>query len=196
MSSKSRINSVNKFYILHKKEVTLVSELLLVLVFAIGEWYFKHRFFSIFIVVVYFLASFLTNKRYLDFIFPLLLLFIVFNTSTIDYLLQLRKIDIPTIRQPEKSLDIFFTPNAGLEVLPHEVQTMLTILNATKIEEYKLDQDIYHNGEVMQRIVESAWPIKMDEASPYIFIPARNTDQYQTCSIMKTVEDISLVDCR
>ena len=56
------------------------------------------------------------------------------------------------------------TPHAGEHILPTAVQEMLTLLRTRHIEDYRISEKIAiaENGLVHQRIVESAWPTKLD----------------------------------
>ncbi len=64
-----------------------------------------------------------------------------------------------------------FTPKSGLEVLPSETQTVLFILDSFKLNDYKLvgrlaDQKLESLN--LQRINESAWPVRSDSTSKNI----------------------------
>ena len=64
------------------------------------------------------------------------------------------------------------TPNSGEQVLPRLVRDMLALLRQNDIKEYKVSAQISADSEVMQRIVESAFPRKMLISAPYLLARA------------------------
>ncbi|PKO02594.1 MAG: hypothetical protein CVU43_07190 [Chloroflexi bacterium HGW-Chloroflexi-5] len=195
MTKNIKNNSINQFYTLHKQKITLILEFLLVLVFAYVEWRFKHRFYALFIIVFFVFTHIFKDRDHKDLIIPILIIFLIFNTLAFDSLLLFRRIDVPSIQHPKSYLKNLFTADTGLEVLPDSVQTMLTMMHAANIENYYLSPDYYGDGEIMQRIVESAWPIKLEESSQYIFISDQDNDLYQDCSFVANMKEINLVKC-
>ena len=195
MTKNIKNNSINQFYTLHKQKITLILEFLLVLVFAYVEWRFKHGFYALFIIVFFVFTHIFKDRDHKDLIIPILIIFLIFNTLAFDSLLLFRRIDVPSIQHPKSYLKNLFTADTGLEVLPDSVQTMLTMMHAANIENYYLSPDYYGDGEIMQRIVESAWPIKLEESSQYIFISDQDNDLYQDCSFVANMKEINLVKC-
>lgn len=195
MTKNSKTNSINQFYTLHKQKITLILELFLVLLFAYVEWRFKHRFYALFIIIFFVFTHIFNDRDHKDLIIPILIIFLIFNTLAFDSLLLFRRIDVPSIQHPKSYLKNLFTADTGLEVLPDSVQTMLTMMHAANIENYYLSPGYYGDGEIMQRIVESAWPIKLEESSQYIFITDKDNDLYQDCSIVANMKEINLVKC-
>ncbi len=176
MPDNKRTNFIERFYLLHKVKIILVLEIILVLLFAFTEWYFKHRFYAIFIIVFFVIVSFFPDRNYKDFVIPIIFVFLAFNSLIADNILLFRRIDVPSIQHPKNQLINLFSPNTGLEVLPDEVQTMISMMHTANIDNYYLAPDLYYNGELMQRVVEGAWPIKLEESSPFIFLPASEMD--------------------
>jgi len=79
--------------------------------------------------------------------------------------------------------------------LPEQVQVMVSLINANNIESYKLSPELHKDEEIWRRVIESAWPIKMEESSSYIFITSDEKPSYQNCVIVDQKEDIRLVNC-
>ncbi|MCP4950458.1 MAG: hypothetical protein GY922_01220 [Proteobacteria bacterium] len=61
------------------------------------------------------------------------------------------------------------TPGAGLERLSPVVLEMLQLIEDNELDTYAISQRLRQDGYVMQRITESAWPIKRTPESPFIF---------------------------
>jgi hypothetical protein len=195
MSINPKSTSLKEFLNLRKHKLLIAVELLLVVVFVLIEWKLENRFFAIFLFVFFVSALFLQNRSYLNFIIPIILIFMVFNTLLVDCLILIKNVDAPVIQHPKSEINTLFEPNAGLEVLPIPVQNMLSMIKDTKIENYQLSPEFLQDAEIMQRIVEGAWPVKMEETSPYVFINTDEIDQYNNCSILADSEDLTLVDC-
>lgn len=189
------IKSVKQFFLLNQKVIKLVLELFLVCVFAWIEWRFKYRFYPVFIVCIFIVALLFQNRRNFDFIIAIIMVFFILNTTTPNNLSQIKELSGQFIQNPEEGLFQAFTPNTGLEVLPRPVQNMLIMINENSINSYRLSPKFLENKELEQRIVESAWPIKLEETSPFIFITTDESDQYQNCTIIDDSEDLTLVDC-
>jgi hypothetical protein len=195
MNKNEQSKSLKRFYLLHQEKIKLIAGLVLVCLFAMIEWHFDNRFYAIFIICFYIIALFFRKKRYFDIIIPVILTFCIFNTLLPDCILLIKKTNVPSIQHPKGVLVNLFAPNTGLEVLPVPVQDMLRILKKTNKETYKLSPEISSDGEIMQRIVEAAWPRKLEETSPYIFINSDESDQYKLCEVVDDLEDLTLVDC-
>ncbi len=61
------------------------------------------------------------------------------------------------------------TPGAGLERLSPVVLEMLQLIEDNELDTYAISQRLRQDGYLMQRITESAWPIKRTPESPFIF---------------------------
>lgn len=89
------------------------------------------------------------------------------------------------------------TPNAGEHVLPPSVREMLTLLRAHRLDTYRVSEGIAAADEALiyQRIVESAWPRRMDPRSGhefrFVFEPATSG-----CTQIERKKEVALVFCR
>jgi hypothetical protein len=191
----NRRKSIRQYYLLYQKSIFTILKILLVGLFALIEWRLENRFFAIFIVLFYIVATIFQHLRYLDLITVITVIFYIINTSTLDSLTILKEITVPSVQHPKTVLTNLFTPDSGQEVLPIPVQNMLEMLHKHMLENYKLSPEFSINAEIMQRMVEAAWPIKLEMDSPFIFINTDETDQYQDCVIIDDSEDLTLVDC-
>ena len=90
------------------------------------------------------------------------------------------------------------TPHSGEQVLPPAVQEMLTFIRAYHLKNYQISEEIStaENGLIYQRIIESAWPIKMDPKSKNRFIFVSERDSTFDCVEKERKKEIALVCCR
>ena len=188
-------SKINSFYTLHKDKINQILKLFIVLVFAISEWIFKHQFYSIIIIGVFLVFLLLKKRSPYNILVPIILIVIALNSMAVDGLIFLRQTNVNVVKHPEVNLINLLQPNSGLEVLPESVQFMLYMLQNKKIDNFYLSPDILNNEEIKQRIVEAAWPIKMEENSLYIFTSVKETDLYNNCSFIDNSKDITLVYC-
>lgn len=195
MPENSIFTRIKKFLILNQKKTIIGLKIVLIGLIVLIEWKLNNRIFALFIILFSILAQFIYNKRYFIFIGITFMIFFVFNTSTLDYLLMIKKADTPSFQHPKGVISTIFTPNSGREVLPKQVQNMLSLIESTHITEYKISNEIINNGENVQRIVESAWPVRLEESSPFIFITIDEEVNYDDCIRIDQIEDVILVNC-
>jgi len=90
------------------------------------------------------------------------------------------------------------TPRAGEYVLPSAVKEMLVFLRAHQLESYEISEQMKNkkNITIHQRIVESAWPIRIDPKSKYKLIFINESDDYSNCTVKERGKEAALVFCR
>lgn len=186
---------LKEFVVYNQKKIILGLKLLLIGIIVFIEWKLNNRFFALFIVLFSLGSLIFYNRRYFILIITTILVFLVFNTSTLNYLLMIKQADVPALQHPKAIINTLFTPNTGREVLPNPVQIMVSIIQELKITDYKLSPEITDNMELMQRIIESAWPVKLEVNSPYTFITQNERLEFQNCTFIKQIEDVILVSC-
>jgi hypothetical protein len=131
--------------------------------------------------------------------FEILVLFIVlFNTPAMDTFAELKRDNLEyNYMQNKQTLDIFLSPNTGQqEVLPAEVLQMLSMIRAHHIENYKLINSLSENELLIQRITESAWPIKNGANSVNEFCLIKDMKNVHNLSVVDKREDVALVHKR
>ena len=190
------MSSLKQFFFSHRNRIILILELSLVGLFALIAWQLENRFFAIFIILFFIVAIYFKGRRYFELIIATIIIFTLFNTLTLDSLRILISSDLPSIQHPKAELSKLFTPGSGQEVLPPKVLTMLSILKENGIESYRLSDDFSNDVVIYQRIVEGAWPIKLEETSPFVLIAIDERVDYQDCKIIDEKEDVVLVNCR
>ena len=92
-------------------------------------------------------------------------------------------------------LNNLLTPGSGLEVLPEEALQVLSLIEANEVESYQISPLLNDDYHIMQRIVESAWPVRMKENSPHVFIRVEELPDFSSCQLVDQKELIALVFC-
>jgi hypothetical protein len=93
----------------------------------------------------------------------------------------------------QKNLD---TPRAGEEVLPFWTQEVMVMLRSSgrSVDRYQLSDSIAAQDFVLQQVVASAWPRRLERGAKAIFI--LNTEPVQTgCEAIDRRTEVSLVHC-
>jgi hypothetical protein len=192
---KSRSISIKQFLTNYLPQMSFILKGLLIGFIALLFWFMEFRFFAIFIVIFVLVVVLLKPKEYFALIIAAILIFIIFNTLTLDSLLLLRKSDLPVIQHPKAGLTTLFTPEAGLDVLPPKVLSMISMLKQHNIDTYKLSDKFSQDVVIYQRLVEGAWPIRPESDSKYTLLAPEELSAYQNCSIVEKIEDSILVNC-
>lgn len=168
-------------------------------VFVFAIWvsvqYFLGSKFYILFIAVFFILSILPRPPYYMFVIAAVLAAVLLSTSTLDTWMVLAQSNLNTIQEPASHLDNIFSPNSGKKVLPAQVRRMLSLLNTHKITSYQLSKKLYSHEETLQRITEAAWPIRMDNQSPYFLTTTEELTSNSTCTIIDSKKDIVLVYC-
>ncbi|MCJ7702124.1 MAG: hypothetical protein MUO62_11105 [Anaerolineales bacterium] len=134
-----------------------------------------------------------TLKRML--VAGLVLIIILFKTPTIEAWTKLIQANISTAQHLKLSLSHIFSPNSGQEVLPVQVQQLLSLLQTHQISSYQLSNQLMQNPLIFQRTIESAWPTKMEGKSSYLLISFEEIKNYASCVQIDQREDVALVYC-
>ncbi len=88
------------------------------------------------------------------------------------------------------------TPRSGEQVLPIQVQEALTILRGRgrAVKRYQLSDSMAANDWVLQQMVASAWPRKLEKGATARFV--LNTDPViPGCTLVDRQREVSLVYC-
>jgi hypothetical protein len=89
------------------------------------------------------------------------------------------------------------TPHSGEHVLPPAVQEMLALLKAHQLDSYQVSEQIIRpeNCQIYQRIVESAWPRRIDPKGNHKFVLISELDNFPNCVIKERKKEVALVFC-
>jgi hypothetical protein len=86
-----------------------------------------------------------------------------------------------------------FCHDSGIEVLPSQVMEMKSLLHTHNIPKYQLSYHLQQNSLILQRITESAWPIKRESESVYHFLLISEIEQGQTGVVIDRKKEVALV---
>lgn len=128
----------------------------------------------------------------------IILLVFIFFTPTFDSIIQLRNNTISVYEDKKIDLREVLAPNSGLfsnKFVPNEVKEMLMLIDRFQLNDYQISKSMQENQSIFQRIVETAWPIKMEPFSQNLFFSIDDLDQYKGCIEIGRESEIVLVHC-
>ena len=149
---------------------------------ALFELAMGNVFYALFLVA-FFIALVTVRPPSALFLALPVLVIVLFSTPTLDAWIKLRQSGLSATR-PKQPLANIFSPNTGQEVLSPLVRQMLSLLRTNHIASYGLSERFGQDYTIEQRIVESAWPIRIDNASNYILVSAKEIRLYPACSVI------------
>jgi hypothetical protein len=82
-----------------------------------------------------------------------------------------------------------------IEVLPGSVRSAIGLLAAARADSYRCSAGVLQNGEMMQRLVEGAYPLRMSEKAPHL-VRLDSEPSPAGCSEMSRRRGVALDLCR
>jgi hypothetical protein len=158
------------------------------------EYSLGYKLYGLLIVVFSFGLA-INRKRYSIFLAIAVLVIIYLLTPVIDTLLLIKQSNLAFIQSPGESLINILSPDSGQNVLPEPVQQMLSLLHTHQVESYQISDLLNKNTLIKQRIVEAAWPIKMESTSPYHLLLLEEINNDSNCTVIDRRKDIALEYC-
>ena len=153
-----------------------------------------NTFLLILFFIVLFSALLFKHRSFLIIAVTIFLITIT-SVSTLLSLINLKDIYTNSLKNPYQSFQNIFTPNTGTEILPSQVKQMLIMLEDNHLKDYQLSSELENDIYIMQRMVESAWPIKLENSSLNYFSSRKDLELYASCKILDQKEDVVLVYC-
>ena len=181
-------------YHLTRTKLKLLVQIVLLGAWALIQFSIGNKFYGVFIIV-FFLILVIPRQPPFILVAVSVLVIVLFNTPMIDSLNELRQSNLNTVRHLKPALANIFTPNSGQEALPIQVQQMVSLLRTQHATSYRLSDQIASDPSIVQRITESAWPIKMEPTSSYRLISLTETNSDPACVLLDQREDVALVHC-
>jgi hypothetical protein len=164
-------------------------------VWAVIQYSLGNKEYSLFIILVFFILTVFRPPSFM-LIAGSVLIIVLFNTPAMETLAYLKQTNLRTVEQVRLTLDNIVRPDSGQEVLPVLVQEMLTLLRNNHITSYQLSTaNRVYSTLIKQRIIEAAWPIKMDNNSPFFLMLPKETINYPDCSVIDQEKETALVYC-
>jgi hypothetical protein len=162
---------------------------------AVIQYSLGNGLFGLFIVALLIITLIMPRPPYFAIIAATVLIIALFYTPTIDTWTVLKKSNLSTFQTPKLFLRNIFTANSGQEVLPVYVQQMLPLLQTHHVTSYQLSDQLSQDPLIKQRVIEAAWPIKMDRKSAYILILLKQINNNPACVVIDQREDVALEYC-
>ena len=120
------------------------------------------------------------------------LIIVMIKTPTVNTLDVIIKYNIQAIQSLRHSLSNLFTPGAGKDTLPDNLQQMLSLLEQNKVTEYRLQTP----GPIEDLlIVGAAWPIKNVSTAPYLLYRIGGDVDLAGCTEIDKRKDLALAYC-
>lgn len=163
-------------------------------IWALIQYSLGNKPYGLFIIAFFFILVKFRLPNFTLVAIPVLVI-VLFSTTIIDTGAQLKQWNLNTAQNYKRTLIDIFTPNAGQNVLPITVRRMLSLLQDNNITSYRLLDHLYQDPLIMQRIVESAWPIKLDNASPYILRSLDEINNDSRCIEIDHRKEVALDYC-
>jgi hypothetical protein len=181
-----------------KKQIPQIHKSLIYLpiigMWALFQFYNGNKLYSLFIVI-FFIALVILRRAYFALVMVFVLVILVSYSPVLETWANLRRSNLDAIQSPRQTLTKIFTPNAGQEVLPPQVQQMLSLLKANRITSYQLSDQLNSDPLTNQRITEASWPIKKDPKAYYLLRYLNETIKQPSCITIDKRKEIALDYC-
>lgn len=167
--------------------------------FLLGGWsFFQYRheneIYAIATIVVFAILS-LPRFRNFTLIAVSVFVILVSEMPTAEMVTDIKTANLNAYTTFKSSLNTILSPNTGTEVLPKRVRQMLELITVHSIPDYRLSDSVFKDTLIRHRITESAWPIKTETTSHYLFLFTYEKADYQECNKIDRREDILLAYC-
>jgi len=147
------------------------------------------------LIIAFYLFSLLLPKPSFTLVLVSVIAYMFLSSVSLSAFAQVRKTITDAMEHPSQPLNNLLTPHTGLEVLPEPVQQMLALIEEHKITSYRLSPQMSADYHIVQRIVESAWPLRMSEQATSVFTAIDETGDFPACQVIDQAEEVSLVNC-
>jgi hypothetical protein len=168
--------------------------------FLLGGWvlilYSFDRLVDAFFIIAFFLFLIFFRPRHFILVAAFVLVIVLFDTPTLDTWTKLKELNLSTYQHVPPVLAQLFEPNSGQHVLTGQVRKMLALIQTHQLTSYRLSTSFNQDEWIRQRMIESAWPIKMESSSPFLFSPIEILNNNPNCDVIDQKEDVALEYCR
>lgn len=120
---------------------------------------------------------------------------LLLNSQSLNAWVSLREAKSTLSSDPKQALTNLFTPSSGMEVLPREALQVRSLIDAYELTSYRLSEEMTQDQEVMQRVIESTWPVTVSQDSPYLFGFVGDMANHPDCQLLEQRQDIELGYC-
>ncbi len=188
----ARSSKVKDFFTRYR--VWLVIVFLLLIGWAAINFTHGHRIYAL-LIIAFYLVSLLLPKPSFTLVLVSVIAYMFLSSVSLSAFVQVRKTIDAAMEHPSQPLNNLLTPHTGLEVLPVPVQQMLALIDEHEITSYRLSPQMSADYHIVQRIVESAWPLRMSDQALSVFIALDETEDFSACELIDQAEEVALVNC-
>ena len=159
--------------------------------FALGEWLYAS--FSL----IFFILMTLLQGRTGTVLLGCTALMLVFTRTNVwqgaEHFFQT---DAQVAQNLPANLQEILAPDSGKkQALPMLVYYMLQFMQKHPLQDFSLAGQKFQDQKTQQRIIESAWPIRLDPASKNVFVLPDAMADYKTCTVIDQRINVELVRC-
>lgn len=168
--------------------------LILVCLLALVNFILGYRFYAV-LMLLFCLSLLIVRRPNLMLIALPVLLVLLFNSQSLNAWVSLREANSTLSSEPKQEITDLFTPSSGMEVLPKEALQVQSLIDAYELTSYRLSEEMTQDQEVMQRVIESTWPVTVSQDSPYLFGFVGDMANHPDCELLEQHQDIELGYC-
>ena len=172
-----------------------IVQLFLLVVWSLFEYNLGNELYVMLIILLLVILSIPRLQNFILIVVSILTIVLV-RMPVLNTWIEIRESNINTFQSFKPSISQLFAPNSGRDALPRTVREMLSLLKEHQITEYRLSASFEADPFISQRIVESAWPIKKEPTSSYVFHPIQELNTLADCTEIDKRRDVALVFCR
>jgi hypothetical protein len=173
-------------------KLKLIGSIFLLAVWVLFQYRQGNELYSIFLVLLY-SVIFISRSKNFIIIAVAVLVIVFFKTPVLETWLVIRDSNHSTFDSFKPAMSKLFTPYSGREILPNDIEQMVSLLQANKITEYRVPSSFSY--ETNMRITEAAWPIRKNDTSPYLIFRTKEDLDLTGCTKIDKRKDVSLVYC-
>lgn len=165
----------------------------------LGVWVlFQYRqgneLYAVFMIFFSAILSIIRLKNFI-LIATATLVIVLFKAPVLNTWTEIKASNLETFQTFKPSISKVFMPNSGNEILSNNVKRMLSLLHENGIAEYRICNSFREDPLTNQRIVESAWPIRLEPTSKYLLCPMEEIKTITGCNEIANLKDVSLAYC-
>lgn len=186
------MNSIMRFF--RNDKVVYVFTACMVLLWAYINFRLKNRFFALFIVA-FLILLFASRKRTLAVVAIPVLFVMFYSTPLSEALNRVKSTALNAAADPSAMVNDLFTADSGRENLDWDILWMNTAIQEFDLDDYRLSPNLEAETRIIQRVVETAWPVKLEPTSLNVFISQEEQAQFDKCDLVDKERNILLVHC-
>ena len=164
-----------------------------------GTWLLAHYRYGTKFIGGFFLglalALVLLRRHHMPMLMVTLAAVLLLTTSVVDTWTALRDSTLNLAMDIKDLAIVVNTPASGLEVVPQEARQAADLLAEASAPTYRLSPALMGNALFQQRIIEIAWPLRLEPLSPYWLYLHQSEALPTGCTLIAQREYVALAYC-